>query len=116
MFILQKHIFHELSKYTLVSIVLLIACLGIAIPFLSLQQALAITGGILGLILLFICIVNYVLGYILSIIAGFSIFILSRLFLDAFPIGWIIELLVCATFLGVLMNSFLKNIYGIGSF
>jgi putative inorganic carbon (HCO3(-)) transporter len=114
MFILQKHILHELSKYTLVSIVLVIACLGIAIPFLSLQQALAITGGILGLILLFICIVNYVLGYILSITAGFSIFILSRLFLDAFPIGWIVELLVYATFLGVLMNSFLQNISLIG--
>ena len=41
--------------------------------------------------------------------AGFSIFTLSRFFEDSFPVGWIVELLIYSSFLGLFIDCILKR-------
>ena len=83
--------------------------MGAAIATFPIKKALVVLSLIAGLILIFVCITNYRLGYAIAMGFGFTIFILSRYFMGAFPIGWIVELLIYSSFLGLLTECIIKR-------
>jgi len=100
---------HKRNVLAQVLIILLSIILGITVAFLSVTQSLMLLAFLIGAFLLFLCITNYRLGFIISIASGFSIFIISRYFMDVFPIGWIVESLVYASFIGLLVNCLIEG-------
>ncbi len=95
----------------LIQVLLFVLCVitGAAIALFPIKMALVVLSLIIGIALTFLCITNYRLGYAIAMGAGFTIFILSRYFMDAFPIGWIIEFLVYSSFLGLLTDCIIKR-------
>jgi hypothetical protein len=94
-----------------IQVLLLVLCVitGAAIALFPIKMALVVLSLIIGLALTFLCVTNYRLGYAIAMGAGFTIFILSRYFMDAFPIGWIVEFLVYSSFLGLLTDCIIKG-------
>ena len=105
------HPFFSIYSKSIVRVFTFFLCIlsSIAIAFSPLKKSLLLLSFIFGLSLVFICIVNYNIGYIISMGAGFSIFTLSRLFKDSFPIGWIVELFIYSSFLGLIIDCILKR-------
>lgn len=91
----------------LVGACLLLGILSVALPI---QKALFILAALTGCILIFLSITNYRLGYAIAMGAGFSIFIVSRFFMDIFPVGWIVEVFVYSSFLGLLGHCLVNKV------
>jgi hypothetical protein len=108
---LLNHPFFTNNSKALLQAFVIVLCImsGAAIALFSIKKALVILALIIGLILIFVCITNYKLGYAIAMGSGFTIFILSRYFMGAFPVGWIVELLIYASFLGLLTDSIIKR-------
>jgi len=108
---LLNHPLFTNNTKALLQVLLFVLCIitGTAVALFTIKKALVILSLIIGLILIFICITNYKLGYAIAMGSGFSIFILSRYFMDAFPIGWIVELLIYSSFLGLLTDCIINR-------
>ncbi|MEN9446652.1 MAG: hypothetical protein RL728_1164 [Bacteroidota bacterium] len=108
--VLQHPIFDNKAKVFLpILLVLLSIVTGVAVAFLSLKKLLILLALIVGVILVFLCVTNYKLGYSIALASGFSIFILSRYFMDAFPVGWIVEILIYSSFLGLMAHCLIRG-------
>jgi hypothetical protein len=108
--VLQHPIFGNKAKVFLqILLVLLSIVTGVAVAFLSLKKSLILLALIVGVILVFLCVTNYKLGYSIALASGFSIFILSRYFMDAFPVGWIVEILIYSSFLGLMAHCLVRG-------
>ena len=108
--LLNHQIFDNKTKNH-IQVLLFVLCVvtGAVIALFPIKMGLVVLSLIIGLALAFLCITNYRLGYAIAMGAGFTIFILSRYFMDAFPIGWIVEFLVYSSFLGLLTNCIIKG-------
>jgi len=106
----QHPIFGNKTKVLLqLLLVLLSIVIGVAVAFLSVEKSLILLALLVGAILIFLCITNYKLGYSIALASGFSIFILSRYFMDAFPVGWIVEIFIYSSFLGLVANCLIRG-------
>lgn len=108
---LLNHPFFTNNTKALLQVMLFVLCImtGVAVAFFSIKKALIVLSLIIGLILIFLCITNFKLGYAIAMGSGFTIFILSRYFMDAFPIGWIVEMLIYSSFIGLLTDCIINR-------
>ena len=108
---LLNHPFFTNNTKAFLQALVFVLCImtGAAIALFSIKKALVVLALIIGLILIFVCITNYMLGYAIAMGSGFAIFILSRYFMGAFPVGWIVEFMIYASSLGLLTDSIIKR-------
>ena len=88
--------------------VYLIFCLAIVLGVLlakNLVIGIGLFGGLMGLALVIVCILNAEAGLYINIIYSFFAFYFERLFFSDFPIGVVSNILIVATFLGIFVKG-----------
>lgn len=108
--VFNQSLYKNNSKLLLqLALLVLSVTTGAIVALFTIKKSLVLLGVIIGLLLLFISITNYRLGFTIAVASSFSVFIVSRFFMDSFPIGWIVESFVYASFLGLLANCLIHG-------
>ncbi|MBI3138196.1 MAG: O-antigen ligase family protein [Sphingobacteriales bacterium] len=101
------------NKNRILFVGLFIAVLAVAvaavISFLGAEMGAVIIAGLLGTAVVLYSLVNYVFGFYAALTLGFFIFYLGRLAGQAFPSGYVVDILVWASFLGMLINKTIRR-------
>src|ERR1700735_2463853 len=72
----------------------------------NLMLGIGVFGGLVGLAVVFVCILNSEAGLYINIVYSFFSFSASRLFFqDNFPVGVVSNVLIIATFLGIFVKG-----------
>lgn len=96
-------------------LILLVLISTFLITNLGAQNGFLIAGAIIGSAVGVYSMINYKFGFYLSIVSGFLIFFIGRLRGETFPSGFLVDIQINVTFLGLLLNkvirkeSFFKN-------
>lgn len=108
--VLDKTFYKNNTKLILqLTLVVLSLIIGFGVAFFTIKKSLFFLALIVGVLLLLICITDYKIGFIISVSAAFSVFIVSRYFMDSFPIGWIVESFIYTSFLGLVANCLIHG-------
>jgi len=94
---------------TLTVLGLLIVGSTLAITNLGSEKGMAIPFAIIGLAVGIYSVLNYTFGFYAATTLGFFVFFIGRFFMDRFPVGYWVDLLILTTFLGLLLNKILKK-------
>lgn len=108
--VLDKTFYKNNTKLILqLTLVVLSLIIGFGVAFFTIKKSFFFLALIVGVLLLLICITDYKIGFIISVSAAFSVFIVSRYFMDSFPIGWIVESFIYTSFLGLVANCLIHG-------